>query len=57
MITLNDKDYLLVVAKSLREAEREGLGIDNQEGSKWIRMSDTLANRIAQKLEEIAERM
>ena len=49
-----DKEWLIMLADSLHNAERSGKDTDSPEGTRWITISDTMANLIEQRLREIA---
>ncbi len=51
---MNNKDYLLELAKQLDSAHRCGNEIDNPEGMQWVQISDVLARDISKRLREIA---
>lgn len=53
----DDKQYLLNISKALDEAEREGNVDDSPEGSGFIKISDTLAREISNRIRSIADRM
>jgi hypothetical protein len=52
---MSDKEYLIMLANGLRDADRMGASTDSPEGARYINISDTLANQIADKLIEIAK--
>lgn len=49
-----DWQYLLELAQTFDDAARVGLGRDAPEGARYIRISDTMAKMIAERLREIA---
>jgi len=55
--TMNDKDYLLALTKTIDDTPRIGSSEDFPEGARRIEISDTLAKQISQKLKEIAARI
>ena len=50
---LSDHDFMLDLAEAFRQAQREGDAEDMPEGARYIRISDTLAVMIAERLEVI----
>lgn len=54
MMRDEDKLFLLETSKVLSVAQRFGADGDSPEGTCWVQMSDTLANELAKRLDEIA---
>ncbi len=46
--------YALELASALDRAERVGADQDQPEGTRWVRLSDTLAKSIAERLRSLA---
>jgi len=54
---MTDQEYLQELACTLEDVGRFGLDVDSPEGTRWIRMSDTLAIQVAERLRAIASRL
>lgn len=51
-----DSEYLRTLADVLDKAVRYGNQDDSPEGTRWVKISDTLAKDISKKLREIAHK-
>ncbi len=54
---IGDQEYLYCLAEGFETAARLGADVDSLEGARWIRVSDTLATVMAERLRAIAARM
>ena len=54
---LSDRQYMEVLSTKLKFADRLGGEVDDPEGTRFLRISDTLALEISARLAEIADRL
>jgi hypothetical protein len=55
--SLSPQDYLGQLARELDRAPRQGQPVDDPEGTRFVTLSDTLAQEIAHQLREVAKRV
>lgn len=55
--TMTPREYLHELARQFQRAPRQGQPVDDPEGVRYITMSDTLAQQIAQQLSTIADKL